>query len=421
MFWLIAAGLVLITLYATTLAYSLRQYSRGALSERLEDSQQHWVPWLERYAGELPVLVSLLRIAANMFLLMTVLVWFFGLPAEFRPVQLLAPLLIVLGLLLVFSVAIPQAVALHAGDGFLAANLRVLYVLRILLWPVRYVHRAVEFIVRRLLGRPEATLEAETQRVEKVILAAVNEGEISGTVAEEQRDMIRSVIELNQTTVSAIMTPRTAIVALPVDASFTQITAAIREQQHSRIPMYEGTMDQIIGVLYAKDLIGVDTEQPFDVRAITRSVPYVPASKPIHAMLSEFRQSKVHIAIVLDEYGGTAGLVTIEDILEEVVGEIEDEHDEEAPSPIRRLDANTIEADGGVHVAEINSELDLEIPEDGVYETIGGFVLTRLGKVPAAGEEVQHENVTIRVVEAEPRRIVRVRLTMLPQEAAKSA
>jgi CBS domain containing-hemolysin-like protein len=299
---------------------------------------------------------------------------------------------------------------MHAGEGVLFRSLRLLWVLRIGLAPVAKGLMAVEFIVRRLLGRGEATAAEESERMEQEILDAVSEGELHGAVDEEQKEIIESVFELHDTTVNEIMTPRTDIIAISADASLEQAGQTIEQAGHSRIPVYEESLDRIVGVLYAKDLIGLNNGEPFDVRRLMRTVPYVPETKNVDHLLRELRQGKVHIAIVLDEYGGTAGLVTIEDILEELVGEIDDEYDRRPPPAIHRLDADTVEVDARVHVDDVNDTLGVALPDDGDYETIGGFVFTTLGKIPEQGEELKYENVRIRVIDAEPRRINRLHI-----------
>ncbi len=228
--------------------------------------------------------------------------------------------------------------------------------------------------------------------------------------------MIESVFELRETTVGEIVTPRTRIVALPVASSFEEVRQAVVRCGHSRIPVYDDSLDHIVGVVYAKDLLRMRDDDPFDLRGIMRSVPYVPESKNVRDLLRELRQSKVHIAIVLDEYGGTAGLVTIEDIIEELVGEITDEYEPVQPQMIRRISTETVEVDARVPVSEVSQELGIELPEDAAYESMGGFVFAVLGRIPMAGEEFVHENLRFRIVDAEPRRINRMLITRAAEE-----
>ena len=330
------------------------------------------------------------------------------------------PTLINLGVLIVFAIGIPNAVAIHAGEAVLARSLLVLWALRVILYPFERLLIFVEFIVRRLLGKAEVTEEQETERVEQEILEAVSEGELHGAVDEEQKAMIQSIFELHDTHVNAIMTPRTDIIAIPADAGFEEARDTIIRAGHSRLPVYERSVDHLIGVLYAKDLLHPDADNGFEIRKMMRTVPYVPETKTIDHLLREFRQERVHIAIVLDEYGGTAGLVTIEDIIEELVGEIDDEYDMNAPPMIKPIDGDTLEVDARVHIDEVNEELEIELPDDEDYETIGGFVFSELGKIPEKGEEFHYRNIHVVVLEAEPRRINRLRIHVT-RDRAESA
>jgi len=409
----VTAGVLLLvtTLYASTLAYVLRSFSRSQLLEKLPRSGEERLEWLEKHEEDLQVISGFVRLAANLLILLWVASWFVDLAApHVEPFRLVAALVVTVGLLLIFAIGVPHALALHSGEAVLARSIPLLMVARTVFWPIARCLAAIEFIVRRLLGKPEDSQEEESERVEQEILDAVSEGEAQGTLDEDQMVMIRSILDLHDTPVSAIMTPRTDIEAIQADVPLDQVRAMIVEGGHSRIPVYEESVDHIIGLLYAKDLIGVDGQRAASARDLMRPARYVPETKTIDQLLREFRQNKVHIAIVLDEYGGTAGLITIEDILEELVGEIDDEYDETAPPPINQIDADTLEVDARVHVEEVNEQLHVELPEDGDYETIGGLVFTMLGKIPATGEEVRHENVQIQVIDAEERKINRLRV-----------
>ena len=408
----VAVGLVLLlglTLYMSALAYTLRDYSRSLLSQRLKETdQRRWLDWLDGCRSDLLVLTGVISLAANLGVFVCLGAWYLrDQESELRLPALVVPGLLALLLLAVCAIGIGYGLAIHAGERILARSLIVLFILRTLLWPVARALAAVEFVIRRLLGQAEQQSE---QRVEQEILDAVSEGEAQGAVHEDQKEIIESVFEFDQTCVDAIMTPRTDIHAVRADASYHAVCQAILTSGHSRIPVYEDSVDHIIGVLYAKDLLRLKPDDPFDARALMRSVPYVPETKSIHQLLQEFRQSKVQIAIVLDEYGGTAGLVTLEDILEELVGEIADEYDTEEPPSLERIDETSLEVDARVHVDEINKELGIQLPEEEDYETIGGFVFSTLGKIPGAGEEFQYNGIHFRIVAAEPRKIRRIRI-----------
>ena len=228
--------------------------------------------------------------------------------------------------------------------------------------------------------------------------------------------MIESVMHFRETQVGEIMTPRTEIVALPASATLIEAKDIITRNGHSRIPVYDESLDDIQGVLYAKDLLTVDDTDPFDPRELMRKVPFIPETKRITDLLQEMREKKVHVAIVLDEYGGTAGLVTMEDIVEEIVGEIPDEYEPPEPEPMRRIDEHTLDIDARVHIDELNDELSVELPDDEDYDTVGGFLFSQMGKIPATGEEYRYQNLRFHVLDAEERKINRLRVSVLPQE-----
>ena len=411
----IALGLVLVglTLYTSTLSYALRTYSRSRLAELIDEARRRdWLARLDRFEAELQSLSSSVRVFFVVALALWCYVWLlpFGASTAIHAADAVAPSLLAFALLLLFAIGIPNALALHAGERVLRASLGLLWTLRFALYPLEKTLVFIEFVVRRLLGKGEPTLEEESDRIEQEVLEVVSEGQLQGALDGEQKEMIESVLELHDTAVSEIMTPRTDIVALAADADFEQTRGVVVQAGHSRVPVFEGSLDRIVGVLYAKDLIRLNSGDEFNVRTIMRSVPYVPEAKTIDHLLREFRQERVHIAIVLDEYGGTAGLVTIEDILEELVGEIDDEYDQSTPPAINRVDADTLEVDARVHVHEINEALDVSIPDEESYETIGGFLFSAMGKIPASGDEFRHENIKFSVVDAEPRKINRLRI-----------
>jgi putative hemolysin len=421
---IIVVGLLVLALivFSSALVYTLRTYSRSRLSERLADEgPEGWLMWLDRHEGELQMLTGLLRLTLSMALFVIGQVWYGGGAwpgADLRAV--IAPSVLTLLLLAIFAIAVPHALAMHAGEAILAHSLGLLALLRAVLWPFGRLFAGIEFFVRRLLGKAEPPDGAESERAEQEILDAVSEGEATGAVDEDKKEMIESVFELDETTVNAIMTPRTDINAVPVDASYEDVRNVIRNSGHSRIPVYEGSVDHIVGVVYAKDLLQLDPDGAFDARQVMRTAPYVPETKTLNELLNEFRAAKVQIALVLDEYGGTAGLATLEDILEELVGEIADEYDQKPPPAVNRIDDDTLEVDARLRISEINAELDIALPEEADYETIGGFVFATLGKIPAVGEELEHDNIRVQVVDAEARKIKRLRIHVQREKAEKA-
>lgn len=412
------AALLGLTLYISTLTYALRGYSRSQLGERLgSDAGPRWLDWLDRHEREVQIATGVTRVAANLAIMAAVALLWWHLSGQSETLNpLLAPVLLSLVLLSLFAVGLPSALAAQAGEAILARSVRVLPVLRAALWPLSQALLAVERVVRWMLGKPPESPQDETERIEQEILDAVTEGELHGAVDEEQTEMIRSIFELPDTTVTEIMTPRGDMVAVHVDSTHEQVREAIVRSGHSRLPVYEESLDQVLGVIYAKDLMRLKPGEALNVRRMMRRVPFVPESKIIGELLNEFRRDRVHIAIVLDEYGGTAGLVTIEDILEELVGEIDDEYDRRTTPLISRVAEDTLEVDARVPVHQVNAELNVALPEDGEYDTIGGFVYATLHAIPKAGEEFQHENVRFHVLDAEERKINRLRIQLVRQE-----
>ncbi|TWT43958.1 Magnesium and cobalt efflux protein CorC [Phycisphaerae bacterium RAS1] len=416
------AGLLALILVISTLSYVLRDYSPSRLAERLgESSDRAWLEWLDRCGSELLLLTSVVRLAANFSLLLLVAWAYLGSdPPAIGAREILIPIGITLALLAVFGIGVPHALAVHAGESILSKSLWGLVLLRAALWPLARLLAFVQLIVERLLGKSGPDAGQEVERVEQEILEAVQDGQLQGAVDDAQREMIRSVFELQQTTVSAIMTPRTDIAAIPADSTMEQVRAALVASGHSRLPVFENSLDHIIGVLYVKDLLKLAPGAAFEVRSVMRVAPYVPETKTIADLLTEFRQRKVQIAIVLDEYGGTAGLATIEDILEELVGEIDDEYDQPPPPMLNHIDEDTIDVDARASIYQVNEALRIELPEDEGFETVGGFVFAAMGKIPSTGETFKHENVQLEVIDAEARKIRRLRIHVAREEAAEA-
>jgi CBS domain containing-hemolysin-like protein len=217
--------------------------------------------------------------------------------------------------------------------------------------------------------------------------------------------MIEGVFEFSEKNAREVMTPRTEIDALPLDASLDETLQLIEETQRSRYPVYEETIDNIIGLVLAKDLLPVLRNPPaeFSLRAIMRPVHVVPGSREVEEVLADFKRLKEHMAIVLDEYGGTAGVVTMEDLLEEIVGEILDEYDEPPEAP-EREGPDVVVVNGSTHIGELNERFGLSVPDED-YTTIGGFVFGALGRLPVIGDRVTAGNAVFTVREMDGRRI----------------
>ena len=236
----------------------------------------------------------------------------------------------------------------------------------------------------------------------------------------DERRMIRGVFDLDETLVHEIMTPRVDVHAIEDTTSIAEVKAEIVASGHSRIPVYHGTVDQIVGVVYAKDLL--DDRALADAPSLSdvdhRPV-FIPETKNIGDLLAEFQQSRNHFAVVLDEYGGTAGIVTFEDILEEIVGEIRDEYDADEPQVTKEeLPDGSLVVDGRVTVDELEEALDIELPECQDFDTLGGYVSAHAGRIPQAGEVLQTDQLTLEIVSADPRRVLRAKIRRTSDAAA---
>ncbi len=252
---------------------------------------------------------------------------------------------------------------------------------------------------------PQEAGEAE----ELMRLAEMEEG--SGSLPEEERQMIRGIMEMEQTTVREIMVPRTDIVAVEVSERFDRLADLMADKGYSRVPVYEGTIDNIVGVAYGKEMLKhlVKDTRPVSLHEISRPAYFVPESKKVDEMLAEMRQHRLSITIVVDEYGGTAGLVTIEDLLEEIVGEIRDEFDIQEQE-VQLLTASEAIVDARVGIDELNEMFDIEIQKND-FDSIGGLIVNELGRMPSVGDEVRVNGLSLRVLSVTGRRIKKVRVT----------
>ena len=245
-------------------------------------------------------------------------------------------------------------------------------------------------------------------------------GEAEGSIGEEERALIHSIVEFGETTVREVMVSRVDMQALSAGASLDEALGLIRETGHSRFPLYQDHLDNVLGVVYAKDLLpslDVDAEVP-DWTALARKPLFVPPGKTLDDMLADFQRSSTHMAIVVDEYGGTAGLVTLEDLLEEVVGEIRDELDDpEDESLVEVVEPGVYRAEARVNLDDLAETLGVDLDTDDFdFETLGGLILHLTGDMPEPGDEVEHEGLRLRVEAVEDNRIRAVRVETLPQE-----
>lgn len=326
--------------------------------------------------------------------------------------------LLAIALLAVFTVAVPACWANYRRERLILWSIPVLHGLRRVLLPVTFPLRAIDPVVRRVSG---VELNDEEDDLAEQVLDAVERHDEELTVDEAQRRMIEGVVEMSETTVGAIMTPRTDVEGMPEGLGLAEVQAAAIAAGHSRIPVYRESLDEIVGLLYVKDLLPFLADgQAFDLARVCRDPLLVPETKSVRDMLAEFRKLQVHLAVVLDEYGGTAGLVTIEDILEEIVGEIHDEYEEKNEEPTLELaeDGNSACVDARMHVDDLNDQMNLDLPDEGDYETLAGFVFSCLGHIPVAGERFEEAGCSFEVLKAERTRVIEVKVV---KETASTA
>jgi CBS domain containing-hemolysin-like protein len=426
--WIFVGGLVA-SLVLSTVSYALRSLSRVQLEAALEGGWRRRPDTLAailKLQYDVALTASTLRLCANVSVIVAV-AWYFWdcYPADMHPMRVFGwTLLITVPSLLIFSVAVPQAWGKYAGERLVVLLWPVMRLTHAALWPVVRVLKIFDEIVRRLAGVSIGEeLDTAAEQTEQEILSIVAEGTAEGAVDEDQQKMIEGVISFRDQQVGQIMTPRTEMIAVDVNSPILEVRDKILKEGLSRVPVFEGTLDNIVGILYAKDLLqflnvaggSAGDDERMELGKIMRPPFFVPRTKPLRDLLREFRAQQVHMAVVLDEYGGTSGLVTTEDIVEQIVGDIADEYERPEPQELRRIDERTVEVDARMAVADLNRELELSLPEDGDYQTIGGFVISTLGVIPAKGEQLTAEGVVITVLDAEPRRVKKLRLEFAAQ------
>ncbi len=318
---------------------------------------------------------------------------------------------------IVFAELVPKTFALAWAERFALAQARPIELLGRLLSPIVALLTSITRGVSRIFG---AEVNTEAQITAEELRLIVERGGEQGILEAEEEQMINAVIELGERHLHEVMVPRVSIVSLPVTATSEQAIDTIVAEGHSRIPVYEKTIDHIVGILYAKDLLPflrAAAEEPPALRTLLRPPLFVPESMSVDDLLHELQRRKVHLAIVLDEYGGTAGLVSIEDLLEEIVGEIQDEYDVEEPMVVR-LSPDQARLDGRADVDELRNLFDFELPleDEDEYDTIGGLVYHRVGSVPSPGDQVELDGLTLTVETTDGRRVGKVLAVRRPPE-----
>ena len=411
------------TLFFAVNAIALQTFSHVKLQDafkatnKKENCEDLTASLIEK-AERLILTCRLFRLILNMCLLLLLVALITMVRQSNSALSYIIAFLIAMAIFLTFSLAIPHAWAKYAGEEILSRTFGILIFFSIIASPFLYIFKLYDGFIRRLAGIAETTPQEQQEEKQEEFLTGLEHHRTEGVLDEEEQEMIENVLELSNSTADEIMTPRTDIVAIEVNADLQKVLDTISEAGHTRVPVYEGNIDNIAGLIYAKDLLSEIGKNPadFKLRDKMRNAYFVPETKPLRVLLHEFQNQKLHIAVVLDEYGGTAGIVTLEDILEELVGEITDEYEKTPPEPIKKISTDTIEADARTSVDEINDEFELELPEDEDYETIGGFVFSRLGYIPKTGESFDYENLKFTIASAETRKIKRIQIQKIESE-----
>jgi len=309
---------------------------------------------------------------------------------------------------ILYAVQNPERVALRAAP--------ILWVLTRLLWVVVVVLTGIAYGASWLLSGGRS--KVDPSMTEADIKEMVDIGEEQGILDEEERRMLHGVFQFTDAVVGQVMVPRTDMICVEASRTVGEALRTIVEQKHSRLPVYDKDIDNIVGILYAKDLLPYIRQGKMDTPAgqVVRDAPRIPESSRIKNVLAELQRQRRVMAIVVDEYGGTAGLVTLEDLLEEIVGEIEDEFDAEEEAPVRRVSPGEYVCDARASIEEFSEITNIDVPE-GDFDSVGGLVYHLLGHIPRPGEKCRHGGVEFRVEQVENRRIAKVRVVWLAEGA----
>lgn len=355
----------------------------------------------DRLLGTILVGNNLVNIAASVFAT-TLFVRFFGERGELFTILILTPIL------LIFSEVSPKAYAARFPEKVSFWVLRPILGVLWLLTPVVWVVTAIPRVLNRLLGAEEVRPALSEDEIRSIITM----GEETGIVPKEQRRMLHGVFELSQIRVRDVMIPRTEVIGIERSSTFEDALAQARTSRHSRFPVYEGSLDSIIGIIHSKDILNyVGTSQAFDLSTIARPPYFVPESKRIATLLQSFRRKRAHLAVVVDEYGGVEGIVTLEDIFEEIVGEIEDEYDVVEEALFREISPGRFLVDGSALLRTINHRFSLQLSEEHA-NTLAGFLLREMGTIPQEGDSCEANGTSFVVRKVVDHRIEEIEMVL---------
>jgi len=372
-----ASGNLARILSASQLGITLASLALGALAENAFGS------WMADHMRALPFALDLsIRVGIGAATALTIVTYFH----------------------VVFGELAPRSAALAHPERFARLLAPPLVAFAWLVTPFTALLNTSANLVLRAFGQKPSAVEENVHSADELRII-VEQSQEGGELQAQDADMLEGVFEFSEKNARKVMTPRTEIDALPIDATLEETLALVEESQRSRYPVFEETIDDITGLVLAKDLLPVLHRPPkdFSIRSIMRPVHVVPGSREVEGVLADFKRLKEHLAIVLDEYGGTAGLVTMEDLLEEIVGEILDEYDEPPEHP-ERQGADIVIVPGGTNIGEFNERFGFSVPDED-YTTVGGFVFGALGRLPVVGDRVTAGGAVFTVREMDGRRI----------------
>lgn len=327
-------------------------------------------------------------------------------------VVVLLEIVVVTGMLLLLGEITPKIIAIKNAVAFSQRISLFISIVHFLLFPVTIIITRFTSFLSDLLGLEEIGAFFSQEELKTLIEVS----EEKGAIEEDEKEMIHSIFLFAQTYVREIMVPRIDMVCVEKNTSLDGLIELIKQNGFTRIPLYQGRVDNILGIIHAKDLLPYihcmrhdHPEAPVDLTTFARPVQFVPENKKIDDLLREFQRDKIHMAIVVDEYGGTAGLITLEDILEEIVGEIQDEYDTEGPL-IKKIDEKTYLAQGKINIYELQEILNIQFPISEGFDTLAGLIFDHTGYVPKENEKIQYEGLDLVIEKIDRNRIVLVKI-----------
>ena len=367
------------------------------------------------YVATLQMLITLIAIINGAIAFSTfkseVIAWFDSSFSLIEPVVIAVVAILLLVFHVVFAQLIPRRLANKYPNHIAYATINLVTLMSKIMFPIVWILMQLSVIIGRLFGLDPN--EGERKMTEEEIRDIVEESSKTGNIDEEESEMIQNIFDFSDTTVEEIMTHRTEISALNVRSTKSKVIEYVRSEQFTRFPVYDGDIDHIIGTLHVKDLLKYldNPEETFSVKALLRPPYFIPDSKKTSELFKDMQKQKNHIAVVLDEYGGTAGIVTIEDLIEEIVGNIFDEYDE-VEEEIRVINDKVYEIDGLMSIGDVEDTIEADLPVED-YDTISGFILGQLGRFPKEDEQIviNYNGFTFEVLDSENKIITKVRVT----------